>query len=303
MEITYQNPFQKPGNWYKGNLHAHTTMSDGKKTPEEVAIRYEKAGYHFLAITDHNKRTVIPGYQGNILLIPGEEIDITCGGCYHFIAINTKQELGLDPEKRKNMQPQEIITAVRQAGGSVILAHPYWSNETIEMTKLCSGVLGIEVFNHSCYTDWGNGHSMAHWDDMLRLDIKVNGFAVDDAHAYTVRDFQPDDSCGGWIMVKANHCTADEIMTAIRSGDFYAASGPEIHSVTISEEKITVETSPVRSIAFRTPRWGGKRMQNADNKMMTCAEYIPKSSGVRCIRVECTDELGRMAWTNPMWFS
>ena len=27
--------FKNNGNWYKGNLHSHTTVSDGKMTPEQ----------------------------------------------------------------------------------------------------------------------------------------------------------------------------------------------------------------------------------------------------------------------------
>ena len=39
--------------WYKGNLHTHTTRSDGRKSPEEVADLYREQGYDFLALTDH----------------------------------------------------------------------------------------------------------------------------------------------------------------------------------------------------------------------------------------------------------
>src|SRR2546421_12859555 len=39
--------------WLRGNLHAHTTYSDGVKTPQELLTEYEALGYDFLAITDH----------------------------------------------------------------------------------------------------------------------------------------------------------------------------------------------------------------------------------------------------------
>src|SRR2546426_9624903 len=39
--------------WLRGNLHAHTTYSDGMKTPQELIAEYEALGYDFLAITDH----------------------------------------------------------------------------------------------------------------------------------------------------------------------------------------------------------------------------------------------------------
>ena len=38
---------------YKANLHAHTVISDGKKTPEELKEMYKSHGYSILSITDH----------------------------------------------------------------------------------------------------------------------------------------------------------------------------------------------------------------------------------------------------------
>lgn len=40
--------------WFKGNLHTHSLWSDGNDYPEMIADRYKEAGYHFLAISDHN---------------------------------------------------------------------------------------------------------------------------------------------------------------------------------------------------------------------------------------------------------
>ena len=41
------------GKFYKANLHMHTTVSDGKETPEETKAAYMKAGYSVVAFTDH----------------------------------------------------------------------------------------------------------------------------------------------------------------------------------------------------------------------------------------------------------
>ena len=38
---------------FKANLHSHSTLSDGKLTPEELAKAYREHGYSVLAITDH----------------------------------------------------------------------------------------------------------------------------------------------------------------------------------------------------------------------------------------------------------
>jgi hypothetical protein len=40
---------------YKANLHCHSVLSDGKKTPEELVAMYKEHGYDVLAITDHER--------------------------------------------------------------------------------------------------------------------------------------------------------------------------------------------------------------------------------------------------------
>lgn len=37
----------------RGNLHAHTTFSDGVRSPEALVAEYDARGYDFLAITEH----------------------------------------------------------------------------------------------------------------------------------------------------------------------------------------------------------------------------------------------------------
>ena len=41
------------GNFYKSNLHVHTTVSDGEMTPEEIKRIYSEKGYSVVAYTDH----------------------------------------------------------------------------------------------------------------------------------------------------------------------------------------------------------------------------------------------------------
>ena len=40
--------------WFKGNLHTHSLWSDGNDFPELVCDWYKRAGYQFLALSDHN---------------------------------------------------------------------------------------------------------------------------------------------------------------------------------------------------------------------------------------------------------
>ena len=41
--------------YYKANLHCHTTIFDGKLTPEETKRVYQEQGYSIIAFTDHHK--------------------------------------------------------------------------------------------------------------------------------------------------------------------------------------------------------------------------------------------------------
>ena len=45
--------FTSPGRFFKGNIHTHSTRSDGGRVPEDVCKTYREAGYDFLALTDH----------------------------------------------------------------------------------------------------------------------------------------------------------------------------------------------------------------------------------------------------------
>ncbi|MEJ7838360.1 MAG: hypothetical protein WKF81_06055 [Thermomicrobiales bacterium] len=47
------HPFANPGRFYKGNLHLHSTKSDGTLTPADVIDAYRTRGYDFVSLTDH----------------------------------------------------------------------------------------------------------------------------------------------------------------------------------------------------------------------------------------------------------
>ncbi|MDD4519176.1 MAG: hypothetical protein PHH90_11890, partial [Limnochordia bacterium] len=52
--------FEHP-DWFRGNIHCHSTRSDGAKEPEEVFAWYQQEGYDFIALTDHER--FYPGGQ------------------------------------------------------------------------------------------------------------------------------------------------------------------------------------------------------------------------------------------------
>ncbi len=60
----------------RGDLHTHSTWSDGLATIEEMAAAARQRGYQYLAITDHSKRaTIANGLSADQLLRQWEEID------------------------------------------------------------------------------------------------------------------------------------------------------------------------------------------------------------------------------------
>jgi hypothetical protein len=49
-----RGPDVVPSHWWKGNLHTHSLWSDGADYPQLIAGWYRDAGYHFLAVTEHD---------------------------------------------------------------------------------------------------------------------------------------------------------------------------------------------------------------------------------------------------------
>jgi DNA polymerase (family 10) len=59
----------------RGELHAHTTSSDGKATVEEMGRAAQALGYEYLAICDHTRNVrVVPGLDADGIRRQGEEI-------------------------------------------------------------------------------------------------------------------------------------------------------------------------------------------------------------------------------------
>ena len=298
IKIKFNNPFSVEGNWYKGNLHTHTTNSDGELSPKEVLSLYRQRKYDFLSITDHNKLTYSKELEREgIYLIPGEEMGggkAMIGTSFHIIALNIKKEIIIDGEKTT---AQQIIDKIRKEKGEAIIAHPYWSGLTFSDIYPLRNYLGIEIFNSDGLYSIGRGNSSVHWDNLLAKNKQIFGFAVDDAHHYSDKEYRPMAMGGGWIMVKA--LNKNLIMDSVKKGLFYSSCGPLIKNLSIEKNVIKAETSSVSSITFFASPTKGKRLTAYS---INQAKY--KINGnEKCIRVECVDKSGRKAWTNPVFIS
>jgi len=289
--VLFSNPFRAEGSWLKGNLHTHTTNSDGLLTPAQIAFLYQINGYDFLSITDHGKLTDVKGLSDrfeDFLLLPGEEIHI---GTLHLVAFN------IDAEIKPKNSPGEIIDEVSEQGGEVIMAHPYWSALTLEDLQEINGYLGIEVYNATCDVSVAKGYSAVYWDNLLYRERYVYGFAVDDAHGGLSLK-RPTDTCKGWIMVKVNKRSLESLMDSLRKGLFYSSTGPEIFDVQIKGETIHVKMSPAQSVNFIARNGLGRRIVAFDKPLSEATYTIKGNEGY--IRIEVEDGKGGTAWTNPM---
>jgi len=277
----------------KGNLHSHTTNSDGMLTPPQIVLLYHSSGYDFLSITDHDKITNTENLKREgIILIPGEEISI---GKLHLAAFNIRREI-------RSKDPENAIEEVKSQGGEVIVAHPYWSSLTIEDLEKLEGYLGIEVYNATCEVSVAKGYANVHWDTLLSRGKLTYGFAVDDVHVGDLLPRKrPTDACRGWVMVKVKERSLESLMESLRKGLFYSTMGPEIRDLQVENEIIRVKSSPARVISFISENGLGRRFFAYD-KPLTEAIYRVKN-GESYVRIEVEDEKGRRAWTNPIIIS
>ncbi|MEN6386310.1 MAG: hypothetical protein ABFD79_14085 [Phycisphaerales bacterium] len=288
--IDLQNPFLTQGNWYKANLHTHTTLSDGDVNLPVRVKQYRDAGYQIMAITDHEKTNNVEGYSdANFLLISGMETHPKSNSPvpYHFVCINIPQTLTF----AKDVNATERISQVKAAGGEIIFAHPYWSGHTINDMLAVDGYIGVEVYNSEFYR-LGKGYSSIQWDQYLNTDRIIGGVAADDVHRSSLVG-------QSWIMIKANELTTNAVMDALRKGMYYASNGPQFEDFKIEGENIIVKCSPVTEICFMGPyTYSSNFMAEKGNTITQATLKIPKKA--KWLRAEIVDADGRHAWTNPI---
>ena len=292
------NLFQNKGKWYRGNLHMHTTRSDGMLEPEQAIKLYREAGYDFLALTDHRKPS--QEYQEkDFLLLPGVEWDTgdnQSAPVFHIIGIGMTKPCSVDYKDGVCTDPQKLIDAVREAGGLAILAHPAWSVMNPADIEKLSGLAGAEIYN-SVSTLPMNGRradSSLYFDLWASEGRAIPCMAADDSHRYQGEETK------SWIMVNAQELSSEAICRAIEEKNFYATQGPRFEQITFDQEtgEMTVHCSPdVQSVVFYSnAAWADGRVEQPENGRVT---YVISPLD-RYLRVELIDEAGRMAWSSPV---
>jgi hypothetical protein len=97
------------------------------------------------------------------------------------------------------------------------------------------------------------------FDDILRSGKKVRCIAADDMHSLK-------HGFGGWVCINADQLEYKTVMDALKKGDFYASTGPQIFSLVQENDVVKIRTSPCRQIAIITAgrRSGVKRAENSN---------------------------------------
>ena len=274
---------------YKVNLHMHTNMSDGRKTPEEAIRLYKANGYDALALADHWVWNQDSEFIG-VTLLSGAEYN--CGGSdaqngvFHILALGCQK----DPAINKYMDAQEMIDAIHQANGLAILAHPAWSLNTPQQILALNGIDAVEIYNSTSACHHSRRPDSSLIVDMLATEGRYYPLiAADDTHYYDGKD-----DCKAFIMVEAEDLSPSSLKKAIKKGNFYATQGPEVH-LTKEGNEFVARTSPVSSIVFLSNYVWSKR--GFEGNGITEARYTPRE-GERFIRVVVEDKNGKQAWSN-----
>lgn len=285
--------YNTSGRWFKGNTHIHSTASDGGMAIPDIAKLYAKAQYDFIFCTDHWISSDVSESFKNppLLLLDGIELDgyDSTGAYFHVVCLGKTHGLTKEDGLEKAMQKAGEKNAI------LIMAHPLWSGNTLEDANRLN-FDGVEIYNHSAYWENGKSNGLTYWNAMLNENPCTLSFSSDDAHLSTILPGWN----GGWIAVNASELSEEAVITAVKQGNFYSSCGPELKSITIDNNVINIETSPVRFIRLVGPATCGWRAGSFDGQLLTHASVdIPEDWDY--IYIEIEDKEGNRAWSNTLF--
>ena len=258
------------GHFYKVNMHSHSTLSDGRQSPEELKEAYKAKGYSAIAFTEHSKVHDLSHLSDDeFIAITSYEMDFSQGDRAAFSlyegAPRSHQHteavhLNLyarNPHQNKEVAIQDIwdcitpetinegIRRAREAGFLVVYNHPSWSLNTYPLYSQLRGLCGIEIENGASQRSSDRDYTPHVYDEMARCGIRMSPIAGDDNHR-ACHFFH------AWTMVKADSLTYDNLINGIEKGDCYASSGPEIFELYMEDGEVTVRCSEAAGIFYST---------------------------------------------------
>jgi len=206
---------------------------------------------------------------GRFLLIQGEEITSKYAKYpVHLNAINLRDVIGplsgdsVAAAVRANLR--SVQEQQKKTGRPMVafLNHPNFGWGVKAEDMLAEELRFFEVFNgHPGVKNYGDAiHPGTEkiWDIILALRLGkaglpiVFGLGTDDAHGYHAYGVGKVNPGRGWIMVRASHLTAEALMTAMHSGDFYASTGVTLDQVRRQDDQILLKIRPEKGVSYKT---------------------------------------------------
>jgi predicted metal-dependent phosphoesterase TrpH len=301
-------PFSTPGCFWRGNLHTHSNLSDGELALDDVVTRYKNAGYDFVQMSEHfieQFKWPIADTRhlrgNNFTTLLGAELHApktSVGELWHIVA--TGLPLDFPPAFKGETGPQLALRA-REAGAFVGIAHPAWSQLTIEDARALGAAHAVEIYNHGCFVETDRADGWYLLDQMLTEGRRLSAFATDDAH------FKSQDHFGGWVHVKAESLDPDALLGSLKAGHYYSSQSPLFVSIELNGKNISIKTSPVDTIAVvcgtsRSCVKTGKAITSAGFDLATLDKGWLLEKPSPWFRVIAIDHAGKRAWTNPYWW-
>ena len=316
------------GSFYKANLHCHTTVSDGKWTPEEVKKNYMDRGYSVIAYTDHDVLIPHPELADeNFLPLNSFEVEINgpdrcCHICFIALEPDNITQICWHREKytwgnAKNIYSSQVkfdeslpdyereysargvndmVRIGRENGFFVTYNHPMWSLETPENYLPYEGFSAMEIVNGSCVTMGYADYNPTVYDAMLMTGKRLYCLATDDNHDVHPLGSYRNDSFRGFTMIKADKLDYRTITRALEEGNFYASQGPEITALWFEDGKVHIECKGAKEIiANYGVRKAGRFV--AEGELLTSADFSFGPND-KYIRITVIDENGLHANTN-----
>lgn len=319
---------------YKANLHCHSVISDGHKTPEELKAMYKARGYSILAITDHERPhahpdlndpdfLMITGYEGyirpdkecrfdayspevhlNLFARDPENVTMICMNeccCKYHVRDNALGEITqrAGSERTREFTREyinEYIRTAKENGYIVAYNHPYWSMEGAADLLALEGCFSMEMCNYSSYVSNGLEHNGALYDQLLCAGKRIFCHGADDNHNDFPVEHPENDSFGAFAMILPEALEYGAVISAMETGEMYASMGPEIHEVRVEGDKVFIRCSPAAHVYLYNGGKNPTRVHATGGQLLTQAELtIP--AGARYIRVSVVDEEGRWADT------
>ncbi len=186
----------------------------------------------------------------------------------------------------------DYLKAIKEGGFLITYNHPMWSLQNYSDYIGLEHLHAIEVINGGCIPL--NDNTSVHYEALLRSGKKIVPIGGDDNHG-EIEKFK------GFTMIKAKELSYSALMEAYEKGDCYASEGPEIHSITLEEDTLRIQTSPAAGIYLFTE---GRHIQYcaSESERYTEAEfkYQPEKFG-RYFRFEVRDPQGRRAFSNAYY--